>query len=690
MKVNKRAILPALALTAASAAAADRLSFNRPEFDEHRRLVSIAREGEGRFFLFLGDPAAPESEAKPLALGPGAGLPVLKKDVLGRLWAVWIEAEAGHSRLAAASVPDGFETPDFFPCPADPLGPWDCGFDAGRGLWLVWVEETGRRRFLRVRDTASGRSWTISSGSDEANAPCFLRDARGHLWVFWTAAGPGREQVFGSRFDGSSWSRETRLSVDQDGPNISPAAAADREGNVWLAWSGYDGADYEILVRRWDGRRWLPTAMVTSDDRANDVFPRLDAAFGIIPVVSWVRHAPEGRRAMIRSGGELGWGEVVDLAPLAVERPFVPLAVQDDLAGLAFADRGSIRREWRFLPELAPPGRGRKRLPLLPAAAARGDIPARAGPIYNPSLEEWRFIAFGDSITYGICDEDRSGDPEDYIPEKSYPPRLESLLALRFGPHEVVNAGVPGESTIQGLSRVDALIGRSSARYILILEGTNDIIWNWYSLDTTSFNLEEMLRKSLEHGMLPALATTTPRFDHNADWPRQSLLNDRIRQLAVLRSVPLADLYQDFASFPEAAGGVTSLICWGEDRLHPNEKGYQFMAEKWFERILAFPFPPAETRIRRATDKILFVRTSGNLIEWRDSPKIADSGRIQEYRIYRKKKADPASAFKLLTTVAGRLSFFDRDISPSETYVYLISTVVLAGMEGPASSPLTR
>jgi lysophospholipase L1-like esterase len=364
--------------------------------------------------------------------------------------------------------------------------------------------------------------------------------------------------------------------------------------------------------------------------------------------------------------------------------------LKDDLVGLAWQDRDSLRREWFFLERLARPERGTK-LPLSrPAVLRRRELFPPVRPIYNPSLDENAYIGFGDSITYGVCDEDRIDDPGDYIPDKAYPPRLEAMLSQRFGPQRVINAGVPGESTIQGLARIDAVLARHLARYILILEGTNDIIWNWYSLETTSFNLEEMLRKSLEYGMLPALATTLPRFDDNADWSRQSVLNERIRGLAEECLVPLEDLYQDFANYPAGDGGVTSLYCWGEDRLHPNEKGYQFLAEKWFQRIIRFPFPPADATVRRATDKILFFRAPGNLVEWRDNPKIIDPAQIREYRIYRKAADAAPSAFRLLAAVAGKLFAFDSDIRSGETYVYVVSTVASPGVEGPATLPLSR
>ena len=674
----------------AAASPTDTVFFSKPEFNERGELVAIISPGEGRFLLQTLDPSAGTRQTRPLSLGLGASLPVLKKDADGRLWAVWTQADGPRFKLGLSRVPEGLEAPAFLDFPGQPSLPWDFYFDADGHSWLAWVEENHSRQEVRLCDINSSQTWTIASGAREANSPRLLSDAQRSMWIFWTAVKSGQEQIFCRRFDGTAWSPEVQLSAGLATPNITPRAAADPYGHIWLVWAGYDGQDYEILARVWDGREWAPTMAVTKNSGANDAFPSVDLAFRVVPVISWVRYTDPGSQVMVRCGKPGEWSDESELMALAGEQPFVPLALKDDLAGLAWPDRGSLRQEWFSLPDLAKASGGTS-LPLtLPPFPRQRALPLRLGPIYNPDLDENTYIGFGDSITYGVCDEDRIGEPTDYIPDKAYPPRLEALLTQSFGLHQVVNAGVPGESTIQGLARVDSLLAKHLARYILILEGTNDIIWNDYSLTTTSFNLEQIIRKSLDYGLLPALATNIERYGWYPNRPRLYALNIRIRELAGECSIPLEDLYQDFMDYPKDDGGDTSLYCWGEDRTHPNEKGYQFMAEKWFQRIGNFPFPPAEAGVRRAIDDILFYRAEGNLLEWRDNPKISDPALIQEFRVYRKKNSEPPSAFRLLAAVAGQHYYFDSDIQPEVTYSYTVSTVINGGIEGPGTFPLIR
>jgi lysophospholipase L1-like esterase len=663
---------------------------SKPEFNPQGQLVAITQPEEGRFFLQILDPSTSKQETRPLPLGLGVGQLVIKKDVQGRLWAIWTEREGSQPKLGLARLGEDLGAPSWLDSPIQPSLPWDCCFDSGGRLWLAWVEDNHSRQDILVRDLDSGQTWTISAGMKEANCPRLLWDAQGSLWIFWTAVRSKQEQIFSRRFSGTAWSPESVLSGEPEHPSITPRAAADPFGNVWLVWSGYDGQDYEILARMWNGQVWSPAMAVTENSGINDVFPGLELAFGVLPVITWVRYTGQDRLAMIRCGNPGEWYDEYELGPLAGEQPFVPLALKDDLAGLVKPDRTSLQGEWFYLPYLSRNPTG-KNLPFSrPAPPRQREILIHSGPIYNPNLDESKYIAFGDSITYGVCDEDRIDDPGDYIPDKAYPPRLEALLTQAFGPHQVINAGLPGESTVQGLARIDALLAKYLARYILILEGTNDVIWGDYSQETTSFNLQEMVRKSLDYGLLPALATNIQRYGWYANRPRLTALDIRIRELAGECLIPLVDLFQDFINYPEEDGGYISLYCWGEDRTHPNEKGYQFMAEKWFDRIKCFPFPPAEAQVRRADDDILFFRREGNLIEWRTNPKINDPTQIQEYRIYRKKNAEEPSAFRFLAAVTGKSSYFDSDINLSETYTYVVSTVIADGIEGPTTYPLVR
>ncbi len=188
------------------------------------------------------------------------------------------------------------------------------------------------------------------------------------------------------------------------------------------------------------------------------------------------------------------------------------------------------------------------------------------------------FIAFGDSITYGMVD---------YKPEaEGYVPRLERLLREEYSKDiKVLNRGIPGEDTVAGLSRIERVIEEDPSLYILIMEGTNDV-WH-YPAWFTAINLGQMIKISLSYKMKPLIANIIPK----AFWaeylnPRIEEINKFIIQIAEEYKIPLVDQYNAFMSYPEEKGGWRALY---SGHNHPNELGYQLMAEVWFDAISKLP-----------------------------------------------------------------------------------------------------
>jgi lysophospholipase L1-like esterase len=262
------------------------------------------------------------------------------------------------------------------------------------------------------------------------------------------------------------------------------------------------------------------------------------------------------------------------------------------------------------------------------------------------------------------------------------------LLDQNFGSTEVVNEGWPGEITQNGLGRIDSVIRNHMARYLLLMEGTNDIIFKRISMDTTVFNLKQMVKRCLDFGVFPAIATIIPRNDwkwrHKFFRNRIFYLNEKIRELANNFPIPLVDQFNLFYYYPEEKGGWESLL---SDYNHPSEEGYQLMAEEWFEEIKNFPFPPLNFRVKRTYNEILFYRELGNAISWDDNPKIFDMTKIEAYKIYRKRAEDGNDLFKVIQIIHDQQNYFDKDINPSVQYVYVISTLRTDKVEGPCSEP---
>ena len=172
--------------------------------------------------------------------------------------------------------------------------------------------------------------------------------------------------------------------------------------------------------------------------------------------------------------------------------------------------------------------------------------------------------AFGDSITEGHSS--RTG---------GYPPKLSSLLNGNGKPSVVVNRGISGEKTPGGLSRFDSVLASFPADIILIMEGTNDIRGG-LSVETTRHNLQAMIDKAKAAGVKPVLATLTPSDRAGSTTLIPQTWNPMIISLASSNGIKLADQY---AAIHGVWGSATA------DGLHPNDRGYQIVADTWYATI---------------------------------------------------------------------------------------------------------
>lgn len=160
---------------------------------------------------------------------------------------------------------------------------------------------------------------------------------------------------------------------------------------------------------------------------------------------------------------------------------------------------------------------------------------------------EATILAFGDSLTAGV------GTKKQH----SYP----SVLAKLSG-RKVVNAGISGEMTKEGLARLANVIDENNPSLMILLEGGNDILRN-HNLQQTKQNLAAMI----------------------------NLAQEKDVQL-VLIGVPQKQLFSDVAPFYKELAEEYKLVFDGElisdllrkrsyksDLVHFNQAGYQKMAE---------------------------------------------------------------------------------------------------------------
>ena len=170
----------------------------------------------------------------------------------------------------------------------------------------------------------------------------------------------------------------------------------------------------------------------------------------------------------------------------------------------------------------------------------------------------------------------------------AYPNQLTTLLTGRYMSQSITmtNEGLAGEvvTESEAFDRFRAALTALRPEVVLLQEGVNDLHqFGTSAVPEIAKALRQMVVEAKSRG---ACASTSARCSRSACVPAvrspRSLIapaNDQIRAMAAAEGVPLVDLYQAF-------GGQTSTLL-GIDGLHPNEAGYQRMANTFFDAIQA-------------------------------------------------------------------------------------------------------
>lgn len=156
-------------------------------------------------------------------------------------------------------------------------------------------------------------------------------------------------------------------------------------------------------------------------------------------------------------------------------------------------------------------------------------------------------LAFGDSLTYGTGVD--AGE--------SYPAVLEKMIGFR-----VVNAGVPGEVTGEGLARLPIVLEREKPVLVLLCHGGNDLLRR-LDPQQTARNIRSMIRLSREKGAAVVLIAVPSMGLSLAPPPMY-------REIAKSLSLRLEE---------KALPAVLSDASLKSDYIHPNAAGYRRLAE---------------------------------------------------------------------------------------------------------------
>ncbi len=172
-----------------------------------------------------------------------------------------------------------------------------------------------------------------------------------------------------------------------------------------------------------------------------------------------------------------------------------------------------------------------------------------------PLPADAKVLAFGDSLTFGTG----------AVPEQSYPAVLQGLIG-----REIVNAGVPGETSAEGLARLPDLLDEHQPALLILCHGGNDFLRNLAEKGVAA-NVRAMVELARERG-IGVVLIAVPKFGLTLSPP---------------------EFYETIAeefSLPAEMDTLSRIIRDRElksDTVHPNAAGYRLLAEAVAERLRA-------------------------------------------------------------------------------------------------------
>ncbi|NOR16075.1 MAG: hypothetical protein GQ544_10235 [Candidatus Aminicenantes bacterium] len=606
---------------------------------------------------------SPEGRLKLMNTDPGMSIHRIKTDGQNRLWTLY-ERNSGINKnlylgritakgiVQKSGLTHGLE--GWFHSPDMDLGP-------SNRPWVVWVQVTQKKQQLIIKDLENNAHWTLEPPhSSPLFSPKILIDPASQAWLFWVGKGLGLDEIFYSRYDSAAdtWSEPISLTPNPSVPHFHPDAALNGEGYPAVVWSEFNGADYDVFYAAWEGRTWTPTEKISRNKNCADAQPSLIFYMDVLPAVAWTHSRMDGTTVLFSYKERNNWQNPISLTSELCQNHSPRLFSQGLNMAISWWDDSRLQAR----PLSFPPQEKRQ---------LRTNTPWLR--IQSPLLEENKFIGFGDSITFGSMNGPTMGT--------GYTPRLQNLLGALFQEPLVVNRGIPGEPTWEAVSRIHSVLDNDLALYLLLMEGTKDVSTLNYSLDSTIFNLRQILKASLDRSLFPLISTIIPRARDR--WTpsakaRTTELNTKIVNLAIELKVFIVQNYDAFINFPDVAGGYEALI--SGDNLHPNDLGYQVMAETWYQKIKFIPFPPVEIQAKKSQSQQRITLT------WEDDPRILPSTLLAQYRIYRTTIAQN-SPRPIALVPATTYTYQDTKISLEEEYRYFVSSVSGRDREGPLGEP---
>lgn len=173
-----------------------------------------------------------------------------------------------------------------------------------------------------------------------------------------------------------------------------------------------------------------------------------------------------------------------------------------------------------------------------------------------PDVPPSTIIAFGDSLVYGYGAK-RGED---------YPAQLARLCDC-----SVINKGVSGDTTHDGLRRLQTDVLNLNPEVVIVTLGGNDMLQK-LSRDQSNENLKTIISQIQDKGAMVVLTEVRAPAFINSYGPDYKAVAKETKSLFV----------------PNIISGISTNIKLRSDQIHPNAEGYKLLAERVYAKLKKF------------------------------------------------------------------------------------------------------
>jgi acyl-CoA thioesterase I len=175
-------------------------------------------------------------------------------------------------------------------------------------------------------------------------------------------------------------------------------------------------------------------------------------------------------------------------------------------------------------------------------------------PITNYPGQGKTIVAFGDSLVQGVGASSRESN-------------FVALLSTKLGT-KIINEGIGGNTTRDGLARIDAVLAKHDPKLVIVLLGGNDALRNIPQQETFN-NLDTIIQKIHNSGAMLLLLGIQGGLLHDPYKDQFELLAEK-HNTAYVESV---------------LSGLLGKKEYMFDTIHPNDNGYKILADKVFPEL---------------------------------------------------------------------------------------------------------